>query len=763
MKDAVITSSILILCIILLRWLCRGKISACLQYALWLVVVLRLMVPAVTLIFPNILPESEFSVMNAAEKAGEAAQDYIQLSGQIGQINIPAGTLPHIINEAYYDGPTSVFIAGRVGFIWIDFLKGIWYAGIVIIGIWMIAVNILFIRRLRSNRTKYEKEDYKLPIYFAKGLSSPCLYGFPGMQAVYLPEEITDDEEKVRHILAHEYCHYKHKDVFWAGLRCILLAVYWFNPLVWIAAVLSKRDCELACDESAIKMLGEEERIAYGKTLLSLITKRTKAADIVCTATTMTGTSKGIKERIKRIAEKPHRLAVILLPVLAAVGALIAFTFTQAKEAKADPEDAFIVEREGEQTVTTSCFQITFPETLADKIYCSTENDTDVIIYHKDSDNEIGRFCKMIYAAAASLSDEQEIIVIDDYGFNQMLQRYMSGEIETVTKHEYHSYYSYLDNETNTEYKSSSGAGPIPAPEDVDSEIVNLPYNENEDYFGEKIITEQVNENNSITSHDYKPVEYPNGAAAGTDSADTNTANTNEAVAGTDSAASANDEDIDSSIIYLPDEEITAVEIPHEWCYIYVPADNSDADEGIRGELSALNQELIKLCDSITILSMSIESMEEILDDIIENRDNDVNNTGSISKMSLIAQRLPPADGIRYSGLELSIDKEPYTATLKYNLLGNDLNQINNEPLFMDAVLMFALIENLDECNFQVSEDIGRRRSYSDIIVEDFESMTIYYERADMEELFGELYPCSASKEDLTNLYNRVLDYLNEN
>ena len=777
MKETIITSSILIICIILLRQLCKGKISACLQYALWLIVAVRLIVPAVTVVFPNLLPESEISIMNVAEKVETSAQDYIQLPEQIGQINLPIGALPYV-RTIYADGPTSVFVAGQVGFTWIDFFKGIWYAGMVIIGIWMIAVNILFIRKLRRNRVKYEKDDYKLPIYCAKELTSPCLYGFPGRQAVYLPEEMADDEEKVKHILAHEYCHYKHKDVFWAGLRCVLMAVYWFNPLVWIAAILSKRDCELACDESAIKMLGEEERIAYGKTLLSLITKRTKASDIVCTATTMTGTNKGMKERIKRIAEKPHRLVIILIPVLVAVGTLAAFTFTQAKE---HPESTVVLDGGGEQTVTTDSFQITIPETIADKIYCLTENDTDVIICHKDYDLEIGRFCKLLYGDAMALADERAIIAIGDYGNNQALRRYMNGEIIT------HTYYG---NEETASREADGYKGPIPAPEDVESEVINLPYNENEDYSGTKVtkhieshdyvpneVTSDAASENDVSvefhpdeeiitptdgkieegiTHDYQPTEYPNEGVAGVDATDP---------AATDADAFVPSEDTiineeESSFIYLPDEELKTVAIPEEelWCYIYVPADYSDVDADIRSELAVINIELTNLCDSVSVLSMSMESVEKILDDIVQNRVSDVGNKDNIFPIAEIAQMLPLPTELSYSSLELQIYQEPYSATLHCRLLADDIDKVDMDPLFMDAVLMFALIENLDKCKFQMNED-------TDAELGNFQRLAAhhtYYERTEMEELFGELYPCSATKEDLAELYNRVLDYLNE-
>ena len=127
----------------------------------------------------------------------------------------------------------------------------------------------------------------RLPaVYVADGISSPCLYGFPGREAVYLTADVIDVAERLRHVVVHELVHKKHGDGFWAVLRSALVTVYWFHPLVWAAAVCSKRDCELACDEGALTWLGEEERVSYGETLLSIITRKGRASDLVYTATT---------------------------------------------------------------------------------------------------------------------------------------------------------------------------------------------------------------------------------------------------------------------------------------------------------------------------------------------------------------------------------------------------------------------------------------------------------------------------------------------
>ncbi|MDE5865870.1 MAG: M56 family metallopeptidase, partial [Lachnospiraceae bacterium] len=74
MRETIITSSVLILCIALIRKLCKGRISACLQYALWMIVAVRLIVPGIALVFPNILPESNLSIMNVADRMSIVAQ-----------------------------------------------------------------------------------------------------------------------------------------------------------------------------------------------------------------------------------------------------------------------------------------------------------------------------------------------------------------------------------------------------------------------------------------------------------------------------------------------------------------------------------------------------------------------------------------------------------------------------------------------------------------------------------------------------------------
>ncbi|MCI8943626.1 MAG: M56 family metallopeptidase [Oscillospiraceae bacterium] len=183
-------------------------------------------------------------------------------------------------------------------------------------------------------RRPLEGTSAPVPVYTAMGLPSPCLVGL-FCPAVYVTEEAAANPATLRHVLAHELTHYNHRDHLWSVLRGAALAVHWWNPLVWLAVVCSRRDGELACDEGALKRLGGGERTAYGETLLALVTAKSKPADLLSFATTMTGGKRSLKERIRRIAVQPRRLAsaVVAVVVILSLAAVCAFGRAEAKEA----------------------------------------------------------------------------------------------------------------------------------------------------------------------------------------------------------------------------------------------------------------------------------------------------------------------------------------------------------------------------------------------------------------------------------------------
>lgn len=189
--------------------------------------------------------------------------------------------------------------------------------------------NLHFSKKLQKTRWLYERRNDALPVYESDAVETPCLFGLV-RPAVYVTKEAVKDPKIMHHVLAHETTHYAHRDHIWAVLRCLCLVLHWYNPLVWWAADLSRRDAELACDEGTIERIGEAVRVEYGRTLIGLTCQG--RGYLLSTATTMTGSVKGIKERIMLIANRPKmaRYTVMLLIVLVMV--MIGCTYCGVKE-----------------------------------------------------------------------------------------------------------------------------------------------------------------------------------------------------------------------------------------------------------------------------------------------------------------------------------------------------------------------------------------------------------------------------------------------
>lgn len=379
MRDVILASSVLILAILAVRTIVKGKVSAKLQYALWLLVAFRLMIPGTlgsssisvlhllqipivtesdsvssSVTDPNADEDANVGLANiGSTMAGADAGVSVYLSENIPDNthkntdgNVPDNTSVHATGnilgneDAGADANHEITADAHVSTdfpiasIVVTIIHGIWVLGIVITGGCMLWYQIRFMRYLSARRKPLQRENVQyhgLKVYTVKGLPSPCLCG----NKIYLNEEAAEDETKLKHILAHEYCHYRQLDSLWAVVRCILVSVYWFHPLVWAAAYISKQDSELACDEAAVALLGEKERYAYGRTLLSIVCEKVPKGTTVGPLLTMGSSEKGIRERIVRIAKRPKALALAggLVLVFAAVIAVITFTGTTLAEA----------------------------------------------------------------------------------------------------------------------------------------------------------------------------------------------------------------------------------------------------------------------------------------------------------------------------------------------------------------------------------------------------------------------------------------------
>ena len=334
MMQWIVSSSVLILVVIALRYVLRGKLSLRMQYALWLLVLVRLLVPVS-------FGASDLSVMNAVpERAptmqqGTYKQDIIgernDAPANAGTVGIPAQSMNEAAPPDLVQNVTTATVTAPTveKTNWARIAKTVWHAGAAALGLVFLAVNLRFGKKLRRSRERVEETDACLPVYESGETDTPCLFGV-AKPSIYVTPDTRTEAETLRYALAHEQTHYRHGDNLWAVLRGVCLALHWYNPLVWWAAELSRRDAELACDEATIRRIGESERAAYGRTLIRMTCEKRPA--LLVTATMMTDSGKGLKERISLLVKKPKTAAYTAVAVLLIACLSIACTFTGGRE-----------------------------------------------------------------------------------------------------------------------------------------------------------------------------------------------------------------------------------------------------------------------------------------------------------------------------------------------------------------------------------------------------------------------------------------------
>lgn len=321
-----VTSSILLAVFLLLRGTLFRTLSPRVRYALWGVVLLRLLVPFQ---IPSLsLPASAADLTPELSTISERPifpntilvrpiNPSVSLDEE-DQADLPhsASTIESNLSEYYhFGGPTLS-----------DGVQVVWAAGAGMVLLAVLAANLRFAQKLRQSRRPLPTAGCPLPVYEAEELSSPCLCGVL-RPAIYLTPEAAEDRTVRTHVLSHELTHFRHRDHIWSLLRCLALVLHWYNPLVWAAVVLSKRDGELSCDEGTIRQLGEGERIPYGRTLIGLVARRSGAGGVLSCSTTMTGGKKTVQRRIAQLVKQPETKKAALFLAAAAVALAAVFVF----------------------------------------------------------------------------------------------------------------------------------------------------------------------------------------------------------------------------------------------------------------------------------------------------------------------------------------------------------------------------------------------------------------------------------------------------
>ena len=345
MIDALIASSLLILVLLALRFFLQGKISPLLQYSLWGLVALRLLYWG----WLDLIPlSSPLSILNLTEKAGQNLQSLSDTELVLQGIKEPTPMDNGVL--ILENIQTGVMVQGEgisplAAVDWQLVFMIIWGIGSLLCLGWFFYVNKNFSRQLIANRRYIREIPFRgkeiIKVYETDGIDSPCLMGLWEAPAIYVTPEVAADSVKMNYAIAHELCHYRHHDLLWSSWRILLVSLYWFHPLVWVAAYYSRLDSELACDDAVLKNLPKESRLEYGRILLEIMEPAPCRQKYFTLATTM-GSFKGMKERISRIANhRPMRTStlVLLMLVLAlSIGCTFTSTTPSPEESPGSPD-----------------------------------------------------------------------------------------------------------------------------------------------------------------------------------------------------------------------------------------------------------------------------------------------------------------------------------------------------------------------------------------------------------------------------------------
>ena len=236
-----ISAGWLVLAVLVLRFALK-KAPKWVSVLLWGIVAVRLICPfsiesALSLIpstqtFPEeIISGPDFNIQSGIPLVDQQINDYL--------------------DDRYFEGVT---VPTNHGANVMSVLTVIWLVGMVIM-IAYTAVTYLHLRRKLSMATLLREN-----IFQCETVRSPFVLGILKPR-IYLPYGM--DGNDLHHVVAHEQAHIRRKDHWWKPLGFLLLTVYWFNPLMWVAYILLCRDIELACDEKVIAQLGNEQRADY--------------------------------------------------------------------------------------------------------------------------------------------------------------------------------------------------------------------------------------------------------------------------------------------------------------------------------------------------------------------------------------------------------------------------------------------------------------------------------------------------------------------
>ncbi len=316
--DMAITAGFVVLCVLFLRLIWR-KAPKWIAVLLWGLVGLRLLVPFSIISPASLMPDLSLPSVSAPAPSPDYIPEQPNEDAPL-QNDSPTLTPETIVGQP--DEPIDVTVPSvetEVSFVQVA--SAVWLFGVAAM-LWYALMSYVDVWRRVRTATKDENGLYR-----SEAVGSPFILGL-FRPRIYAPYHL--EGESLDAVFAHERAHIKRGDHIIKPLAFLLLSVYWFHPLLWVAYILLCRDIELACDERVVKELDDNARRTYSTALVASAVGRRRVA-----ACPLAFGEVAVKERVKSVMR--YRKPAIALVVCALVMVMIASVTLLTDPAKEPP------------------------------------------------------------------------------------------------------------------------------------------------------------------------------------------------------------------------------------------------------------------------------------------------------------------------------------------------------------------------------------------------------------------------------------------
>lgn len=321
--------SVVIIVMLALRDVINKHFTAGCRYILWSIIIIRLCIPFSFDLIPDLITIPKERVEMAVTQTHSVIEDkQSSFQGVQGENSVPVeqntSTEPTVKTGKSFRLTREHIITA---------LFGVWLLGVftfIIITLVNYVTNARSLdRSLIQANEEIENRYIDLcaaegirripPIYISTLASSPMVYGFIKPKVILPDMDI--EGSNLDCILRHELVHYTRHDLAVKLLAMLANAIHWFNPLVYMACVRLSSEMELSCDEQALELRSEAQRLDYGSSMLEIV-KRCKGVPKLTTG--FNPRKKAVKERFENIIELRHRSRGYVLVVIALAAAFLA-------------------------------------------------------------------------------------------------------------------------------------------------------------------------------------------------------------------------------------------------------------------------------------------------------------------------------------------------------------------------------------------------------------------------------------------------------